>query len=82
MWVEDEHPAPAFAPGYDVLSDEIFEKFAFAGAGASADIEVLVAERARKSQRRISRRDLAENEVVARCVFHYFRAMVWILLIR
>lgn len=49
MWVEHKYPTPALAPGNDVLSDEVFEKFAFAGPGAAADVEVLVPERAWKS---------------------------------
>ena len=65
MGVEEEHAASALAPGEDVLADEVFEKLGLAGAGAAADVKVLIALGARESEAPVGAGQDAEVEVVA-----------------
>ena len=65
MGVENEHSALALPPCEDVLSNQVLQKFRFPGARAAADVEMLVALGAGKSERGTPSGDLTENEVVA-----------------
>lgn len=51
----------AFRPVADVLANQVLQEFRFAGAGPSADIEMLVALVARETKAPVSSWHLAEN---------------------
>jgi hypothetical protein len=63
--VQDEHSAFAIVPLLDVLTDEVFEKFRLARAGAATDIQMFVSFCSGKTQNAVSSCQVAENEVIA-----------------
>jgi len=40
MGIDDERPASAFIPTFNILPDEVFQHFRFSGAGCATDIEM------------------------------------------
>jgi hypothetical protein len=48
LWIEDQHPAPVPSLCEGVLSNQVLQKLRLPGAGAAADVKVLVTFRAGK----------------------------------